>query len=143
MLNFDVLDIADWQRVCTHPSKNEWHPVSHMVAVLSMPCGFNKITPERLEEVTARIMQYQLVAGAALRDGNGNALYITPRDVARLVGLHTNATRMTNGQWKAHLATIVEREAGKLHGNQEAYDVIPPASELWAKAVMNPEGTES
>jgi len=135
MLNFDFSDVADWQRVCTHPSKNEWHPVAHTVALLSMACGFNRITAQNLPDVSERIMQYQLVVGAALSTQAGR-LYITPKDIARLVGLRTNASPMSIKQWKAHLATIVERETARLHGNQPAYDVIPPAGELWAKAVM-------
>lgn len=142
MLHFDFSDVADWQRVCTHPTKDEWHPVAHMVAVLSLPCGFNKITEANLADVTERIMQYQLVVGAALSTQAGR-LYITPKDIARLVGLRTNASPMTIRQWKAHLATIVEREVGRLTGNQEAYDVIPPAGDQWAQAVMNSEGKKA
>lgn len=135
MLNFDFSDVADWQRVCIHPSKNEWHPVAHTVALLSMPCGFNKITTKNLEDVTGRLMEYQKVVGAALTTKAG-PLYITPPDIARLVGLHTNATAMSRREWLDHLASIVERESERLYGNQPAYDVIPPAGELWAKAVM-------
>jgi len=134
MLNFDFSDVADWPRVCTHPSKDEWHPVAHTVALLSMACGFNEIATKSLQEVTERIMHYQLVTGPALSTKAGG-LYITPADIARLVGLRTNASKIPTGQWALHLLCIVQRSVGRLHGNQPAYDVIPPADELWSEAV--------
>lgn len=72
----------------------------------SMATGMNTITVENAREFYARASFWEKVNGA-YRHKDGEALYFTPEDVLRFVGMRTNASAKTKTQfyksvWECH-----------------------------------------
>lgn len=89
-------DQTEREALMTHPmDKDRWHPVGDSLVWLSMSCGFNRITADNLDKVWRRIDASQRLYGpvyAAAVDGKRHPLPLTRDDVARYVGLRTNAS---------------------------------------------------
>jgi hypothetical protein len=99
-LNCNYDKIAD-QSLITSPHDSEYyHPVAYALSMMSMSCGFNKITKDNAANIYQRIKACQAMHGAFIhkkRETNSvTAVYITQRDVEAYVGLTTNASTLTD-----------------------------------------------
>lgn len=130
-LHFDFANIKD-QTIVNHPHReDEWHPVGYQLALLSMPCGYREITEKNLDEVTERVMAYQLVAGFVLARPRGlekSGVYITPDDVKAYIGLTTNAGVKSRSEFVGDLGLVAMRQ-GQFQRNEgtinEKNDFVP------------------
>lgn len=122
-LNFDYSKIVDNERVTTHPDdigkdptkeKVRYHSVFNSMVWNLMIIGVGRINEKTLPTVQARMAQYQKALGAALSDHDGRDIYITDEDLAKMVGLSTNVSDMTDAQWAKHLIGMIDREAGHI-----------------------------
>lgn len=109
-LNFSFKNVADYEAVTTHPQDDEsWHPVADALVWLSLICGFNNITQRNHAKIARRIAVYQQLTGSYLSrtvNNHRTPIYITPRDVERFIGMHTNASPLTDAQWLKKLGQI-------------------------------------
>lgn len=140
-LNFDYKNVADWKAASTHPlNENEWHPIGNMLVWTSLVCGYNHITEANAEKVAQRLMEYQMVSGPLLEYGvkeNGVQLtrkcYIDLPEVKRYIGLRTNASSMTDAEWKKHLFSIAQ---GKVSDHRWRNKETPTALAQFAADVV-------
>lgn len=113
---------AERDALTTHPmDKDRWHPVGDSLVWLSMSCGFDEITAENLDEVWRRIDVQQRLFGpvySAAVDGRRRPLPLTRDDVARYVGLRTNASKKTAQKFWLGLAKGEYRTTG----DESAYE---------------------
>jgi hypothetical protein len=107
-LNFDFSKVRDYQSVTIDPHNDaNWHPVADALVWLSVICGYNQITQQNHAKIAKRIAAYQQVCGAFLEAGGGSKpIYITHTDVERFIGMHTNASTMTDTQWLKRLGEL-------------------------------------
>lgn len=116
-LTFDFSAVRDHKTVTTHPTDPEvYHPVADALIWLSMICGYGEITEKNVEKIIERIMQYQAVRGAFLRGGKGaeNKIYIMPTDVKRFIGMRSNASTLSDAEWRRKLVLLVTEAATDL-----------------------------
>ncbi len=112
-LDFDFSKVPLYEEVTTDPTDpTKWHPVADALVRLSLHCGYAEITPKNVDKVIDRIMAYQVVLGAYLHPDDGGEIYIMPVDIRRFVGMRTNATRLTDAQWRRSRLGRVADEAG-------------------------------
>src|SRR5262245_2877788 len=108
-LDFSYAKVKDWKEASTDPANSEnWHPVGNALVWASIPCGFDQITEANVDEIWTRVNVYQHTVGALLHRPDGSDVWLARTDVARYVGLSTNASRKTSAEfWKL----IVSRAA--------------------------------
>lgn len=82
--------------------EKRWHPVTEALVWRSMACGFNAITEANVMEVFVRVAAWDAVNGSGIRM-NGEPYAITLNDVRRHIGLGTNATPLTDKQFREAL----------------------------------------
>ena len=100
-LNWDATAIPDYDELKTN---EEWQKTNDLIwLTLVLQYGWD-LTDKNLEEAWNRLYAFQKVT---------NHEYLTYADLKRRVGLRTNSGEMTNAKWKAHLMTIIAREAKK------------------------------
>ena len=109
-LSFSFEKVDNYEEVATNPhDETKWHPVADALVWLSMICGYDEITEKNFEKVAARILGFQKMNGAYLRTQT-QQIYITERDVARFIGMYTNANTMTDAQWERKLGKMCMSE---------------------------------
>lgn len=122
-LDFNYSKIADADRVTTHPDdlgkdpakeRVRYHAVFDSVVWALMVIGVGSITEKTLETVQSRMGQYQKALGPSFEDKDGRPVYITDEDLAKLVGLTTNVSNMTDAQWAKHLVEMLDRESKQI-----------------------------
>jgi hypothetical protein len=120
-LDFDVSNVPNYLHVTTSPwtrgkpqSDQTWHPVTNALVWLSMTCGYSSITSDNFASIARRIGQYQQVFGPYLSSAEWPATYITLEDVRMHIGLRTNASRVSEKQWQAHLIRMMERDVQQI-----------------------------
>lgn len=113
-LSWNVTDVKDHETVCFYRASEDDPMGQHKkgdrlirseteaLIFLSMPCGFHKITTDNAVEVYGRC--YGIERFGAFRTQRGKPVYITLADVRAHVGLTTNASPKTAGQYAAALA---------------------------------------
>lgn len=117
-LHFDYKNVRDWKVASTHPNyPDKWHPVGETLVWMSLVCGYNKITEANAEKIAQRLMEYQTINGPLLEYGTTEGptgqrkLYIDLPEVKRHIGLTTNASSMTDAEWRKHLYEhVIKRE---------------------------------
>ena len=121
-LHFDYKNVSDRKVASTHPNyPDQWHPVGEALVWMSLVCGYNKITEANAEKIAQRLMEYQMVKGPLLEYGTAEGptgqrkLYIDLPEVKRYIGLSTNASSMTDAEWRKHLHEhIIKREVSDI-----------------------------
>lgn len=99
-LNWSVAYVRNYKELTSHPARpDEWSDVTFMLAMLALPCGYDRITEANYRKVAARIETYQLLVGAALYAPKVGDIYITEEDVHDHIGMTINATPMTDAQF--------------------------------------------
>lgn len=128
-LNFDYSAIVDADRVTTHPDdfgkdpateSVRYHPTFNTVVWSLMVIGVGVIDAKSLPTVQSRMAQYQKALGPLLEDRDGRPIYLTDEDLAKLVGLRTNVSRMTDAQWAKHLLKMIDRESRHIRSPERA-----------------------
>lgn len=75
----------------------------------TMAVGMGEITEDNAQEFYTRLSFWEKVNGA-YRFGDGEALYFTPEDVKRFIGLRTNVfPKMTKAKFHKHVFETHER----------------------------------
>lgn len=75
----------------------------------SLTCGFNEITAHNADEVFTRVSMVETIIGAYRKTRDGEAVYYTPRDVKRCIGLKTNATVLSKAAFGKQVALMLRR----------------------------------
>jgi hypothetical protein len=68
-----------------------------------MAIGIHAITEKNWKDFYARLAAEEKLFGARRRTGDGEPLFFTADEVKAHIGLHTNASRMTDAQWRKRL----------------------------------------
>lgn len=127
-LTFDVSNIENYEEVTTayrdpRPSEGDgaetnadgkieiWHPVTETIIYSCMFLGMQAITEKNLATFQARMDLYQSIHGPLMqgRDeetGKIEPVRVTDEDVARHVGLTTNATDETDAAWLKRIVKV-------------------------------------
>jgi len=103
-LHWNIEDCAENDAIKAQ-NRDGW-PVTECLIWLSMICGFDKITESNLQRVWQRVSQYE----TAIRPMNTNQRRIEPFDLRLRIGMRTNASTMTDAQWRKHLISLIDRE---------------------------------
>lgn len=74
----------------------------------TMSVGIREITVENARQFFARVSFWEKVNGP-MRVGDGESLYFKPEDVLRFVGLKTNASTLTDAQFRKNVWESHER----------------------------------
>lgn len=69
----------------------------------TMAIGIHAITEKNWKDFYARLAAEEKLFGARRRTGDGEPLFFTADEVKAHIGLHTNASRMTDAQWRKRL----------------------------------------
>jgi len=132
-LNFNFSKVHDYEAVTTDPKDDtKWHPVADALVWLSMICGYNQITEKNCEMIAKRIAAYQQVCGSYLQryegEGKTTRIYITEADVKRFIGMHTNASTMTDAQWLKRLGELAMNNSWEVTKQERsALDIVGTA----------------
>lgn len=93
---------------------NRLNPTTEALIWFSIMTGIAEITAKNAAEVFNRISFYEKLEGAMLQDGGGDKYPITFEQVRAHIGLRTNASPKTKGQFAANVYRVhCEREARK------------------------------
>jgi len=115
-LHWDVSKVENYQHITTKPwtrgtEDPEWHGVTNAIIMLSMVCGYGRVTEENYKKVAKRIAAYQLVCGAYMGSREWPQIYVTEEDVKMHIGLSVNVTPITDAAWMKKLARMVDENA--------------------------------
>lgn len=82
-------------------------PVSDCIIWLCMITGIPVITDRSAEDFWHRVHAWETITGPI----NTSGRRIEPRDIALRVGLHTNASPLTEAQWRKKLVDTMRRDS--------------------------------
>jgi len=106
-LNYDIQDVkADWK------SDEVW-PITNALIWGTMSVAMGSITEDNWKEFYTRCHMIETIHGAWLWDKDGKK-YITPKDVQSHIGLHTNATTLSNAKFKTDMDRRLRQQAKDL-----------------------------
>lgn len=94
-LNWNAQDSENWDKL--HDGAKE------SIIFHTMLVGINKITEDNYQEFYKRYVQLNRSNGWDLKDN-----YLTPEDVHNAVGLHTNASTLTQAAFRKKLTESLE-----------------------------------
>jgi len=112
-LDWSISDVRDWESLKPTNREDDTIPTeAHQEGLkteallwLTMGVGIREITEENLDEFFSRVDMWEGVHGSYLKLG-GESYRLTYEDVARRVGLSTNASSMTKS---AFHKSLIER----------------------------------
>lgn len=82
--------------------------------LLSIPVGLGEISEKNLDEWWFRLCVLEKLHGKFFKDGDGKEFGFAYADLRRLLGLRTNASKLTRKQFLKNCASVLEREGGWL-----------------------------
>jgi hypothetical protein len=104
--NIDYNKIKDWEDVCVvehDDGKSSLAPMTQCLGFACISVGLHEITDKNADEFYARLHLIEQMDGAYLRrtsEDGFESVFLTPQDVNRHIGLHTNAfPSKTRNQW--------------------------------------------
>lgn len=106
-LNWNLEDVkADWE------SDDVW-PITNALIWGTMSVGMHSIDEVDWREFYTRAYIIQTIHGGWIIE-NGKTRFVTPQEVKDHIGLHTNATSMTNAKFKASIERRLRDQANQL-----------------------------
>lgn len=132
MLTVDITSVKDWENYCLQEisesellegrnfmrlypdDKHRYNPVTEVLIFAALPCGFNEITEKNWRQVARRIDLYERTFGTFLTSPNGRPVFIDEDHVKRHIGMRTNASTLTEAQFKKKMGENAIREMQSL-----------------------------
>jgi hypothetical protein len=102
-LNWNIKQVADMDAALADTATG-W-PVTDSLIWYTMIVGMNSITEKNAQKFYARVWTFERVEGPI----RGSGTFTTADDVRRLIGLQTNASTLTDHEWRRKVERIVER----------------------------------
>lgn len=122
-------DVRDWEQLYV-AGENGTETLNLVTATLinyTLVIGVSEITDDNIDEVSCRIALLEAVHGPSLRSGTKN-IFMTRDDVARHVGLRTEATNTTPDKFWTQMRARNREERSMGHreanGNCSAFDAL-------------------
>jgi hypothetical protein len=114
MLNLYYDKIDNWQDICTvddpdRPGHKRDHPFNFAMGLFMIHTGINRLTRKNAPEFYKRAKLCEACFGNLFTQGDGKPYYLTTDDVAKYIGLSSNASAYTEAQFFAHLRKDVAR----------------------------------
>lgn len=114
-LNYQLTNIRDWQELTGDEGVK---PVTQALIFATMAVGMGQITEANAHKFAVRLEVVQRVDGPYMvRDGKPSPL--TVADVQRHIGLGTNASTLTDAQFRKNLFDGMLRDAERAVGRDE------------------------
>jgi hypothetical protein len=106
-------DLSKCKDVESLKSKEEW-PISDVIIIHTISVGLGSITEKNLDTWVERMSVLQLVHGSfvgAWVDEEKIPIYITRKDLAKRIGLTTNASTLSEAQFYKSVKERLQRNA--------------------------------
>jgi len=113
-LTFDFSACADTAAIKAD-TPDGW-PVTDCLIWLCMICGVDSITDATAEQLWHRVHAWETITGPINTSGRRTE----PADIARRIGLRTNASRITDAAWRKKLADTMEKDSAAAWRRTEA-----------------------
>ena len=115
-LGWNLSDITDWETVCFNGEGDDkrMSPETEQLITVTMVLGLNEISQENIDKFCLRLRMYEKVCGWCLwyTNEDGSRRNALPDSVVkRHIGLHTNASRLTDAQFNKWILKMLDREA--------------------------------
>lgn len=120
-LHWSVEDVANYEEVCFLIAGPEdvgrgvkegdkfLNGITRSLTFATIPVGISRITKANVNDFYSRLSAWEKLYGAAcFKDGED--YFITREDIAKHVGLSTNASSKTSNEFWRDLGTIWERD---------------------------------
>lgn len=116
-LDFDISKVEWEEKWIERDGKEVMNPLTHTIIFTTMYVDMGEITEGNWQEFYTRVHAWELVVGAGASkratkgDDEWEPYFITPEDVRRHIGLHTNVTKTSLASFKTKLWKIMEDKA--------------------------------
>ncbi len=121
-LNWRLSKIHDYEKLCwepdpdapNDPERNRLKPLTNSLIWATIPVGINQITEKNFEKFFLRLSAIEQVSGTFLNEIRDDKIVerpITLAEVKQHIGLWTNASSLTDAQFRGNLAQRAMREA--------------------------------
>jgi hypothetical protein len=114
MLQLDYTKMNNWQDIVLvddpeRPGRKLEHPWNLTMGIFMMHTGIQSITRKNAGEFYMRAKLIEACFGSLFTNGDGTPRHITTDDVANYIGLSSNVSSYTSGQFFSHLRKDVIR----------------------------------
>ncbi len=118
-LNWRLRDIENYETLCWQPDQHDpdgkkLNPLTNALIWATIPVGINHITEKNVEKFFIRVSAIEQVSGSFLNELHGDKIVerpITLADLKQHIGLWTNASSLTDAQFRRNIAQRAMREA--------------------------------
>lgn len=110
-LNWNISAVKDWQTLRDDPHQRA---ITDALLYLTISAGVAEITEKNALEFFERVNILETLHGVFVHKDNGesfDAYHITPADIRRRIGLHTNAAPMTRARFERNIVDTLNRAA--------------------------------
>ena len=112
-LHWSIADVHDHQALIDDDRERA---ITTCLVFLSMPLGFHTVTDKNWERLATRLHVWQTLEGGRLQvwneaDDLPGTEFITASDLHRRIGLSTNASTITDAQFRKNIIAKLERGA--------------------------------
>ena len=102
-LDFNYGQIKDWENVCFHPGENgEMKVLTSSLIWATMAVGINKITEKNALDFYKRVNAFERIFDAYRTSAEG-PVYFTLEEIRQHIGLYTNASPLTEAEFRKNL----------------------------------------
>lgn len=109
-LNWELSAIENWKELCFLPDDGGMKPKTYGLLMMSMCCGYSRITEKNYVDVFQRVQIYETTRGVFAQNSEG-PMPVTLADVKAHIGLHVNATPRTVKQFNDNLMRVLWADA--------------------------------